>query len=225
MANKVLLICGILSPVLYAVSDVLAGLQWAGYSFRDQTISELAAIGAPSRPLFAVLLLIVYGLMLAFGVGIWKASPGNPRLRLVSVLIICVGVMALTVGQFAPMRPRGTEQGFMGAMHLIEGLVAMVMIFAAMGIAANAFGAHLRVYTIATIVLALGFGVWAGLEAPRIEQGLPTPWVGVKERIFWYGYQSWYIVLALRLLCKRVEAEAVRKIRIDFSSPVSRRTA
>jgi hypothetical membrane protein len=62
---KALLICGILSPVLYAISDVLAGLQWEDYSFRDQTISELGAIGAPSRPLFAVLLLIVYGLMVA----------------------------------------------------------------------------------------------------------------------------------------------------------------
>jgi hypothetical protein len=63
MAQKVLLICGILSPILYGVSDVVAGVQSEGYSFRDQTISELGAIGAPSRVLFAVLLLIVYGLM------------------------------------------------------------------------------------------------------------------------------------------------------------------
>jgi len=225
MANKILLTCGILSPVLYAVSDVLAGMQWTGYSFRDQTISELAAIGAPSRPLFAVLLLIVYGLMLAFGIGIWKTSPKNRPLRVVGGLVVSVGVMALTVGQFAPMRLRGTEQGLAGTMHLLEGVVAMLMTFTAMGIAANAFGAYFRVYTIAAIVLALGFGVWAGLDAPRIEQGLETPWVGLKERIFWYGYQSWYIVPALRLLWQRVEAGAVRKTRIDLSSPVSRRTA
>ena len=105
MANKILLTCGILSPVLYAVSDVLAGMQWTGYSFRDQTISELAAIGAPSRPLLAVLLLIVYGLMLAFGIGIWKTSLKNRRLRVVGGLVVSVGIMALTVGQFAPMRP------------------------------------------------------------------------------------------------------------------------
>ena len=77
MAQKILLVCGILSPVLYAVSDVLAGMQWEGYSFRDQTISELGAIGAPSRPLFGLLLLAVYGLMVAFGVGIWKAAGGT----------------------------------------------------------------------------------------------------------------------------------------------------
>jgi hypothetical membrane protein len=195
-----LLICGILSPVLYAVSDVLAGMQWEGYSFRDQTISELGAIGAPSRPLFTVLLLVVYGIMVAFGVGIWKAAGGNRRLQVVGGLLFGLGVMALTVGQFAAMRLRGTEQGLAGAMHLVEGMVAMLMTFTAMGIAATAFGTRFRLYTIATIVLALGFGAWAGLDAPGVGQGLATPWVGVKERIFWYGYQSWFIVLALTLL-------------------------
>jgi len=27
-----------------------------------------------------------------------------------------------------------------------------------------------------------------------------TPWVGVKERIYWYSYQLWFIVLAIKLL-------------------------
>jgi pimeloyl-ACP methyl ester carboxylesterase len=84
-------------------------------------------------------------------------------------------------------------------------MVAMLITFTAMGIAATAFGRRFRFYTIATIVLALGFGLWSALEAPRIEQGLATPWVGLKERIFWYGYQSWFIVLALTLLRRPVE--------------------
>jgi len=49
-------------------------------------------------------------------------------------------------------------------------------------------------------VLALGFGIWSAMEVSRIGQGLATPWVGVKERIFWYLYQSWYAVLAVTLL-------------------------
>lgn len=38
------------------------------------------------------------------------------------------------------------------------------------------------------------------MEAPRIEAGLPTPWVGVRERIFWYAYQLWFLVLPVTLL-------------------------
>ena len=203
MVRKVLLISGVAAPLLYAVADVLSGMRWEGYSFRDQTISELGAIGAPSRPLFSVLLIVVYALMVAFGVGVWKAAGGNRRLRITGGLLVGLGVLALTAGQLAAIHLRGDEQGLTGAMHLVEGLVAMTMTFSAMGIAATSLGARFRLYTAATIAVALGFGVWSALEISEIGQGLATPWVGVKERIFWYAYQSWFVVLAITLLRHR----------------------
>lgn len=200
MRQRILLLCGVLSPLLYAVADILAGLRWEGYSFRDQAISELGAIGAPSRSLFGALLIPVYLLLTAFGVGVWQAAEGRRRIRVAAGLLIGFGVLALTVEQFVPMRPRGTEQGLIGALHLIEGGVAMLMVFGAMGVAATAFGRRFRLYTIATIAVVLMFGAWSAMEAPRIEAGLATPWVGVKERIFWYAYQLWFLVLAVTLL-------------------------
>lgn len=197
---RVLLICGILSPILYAVADLTAGMLWQGYSFKDQTISELGAIGAPYRLIFSSLLVVVYALFTAFGVGVWNVTDGNRRLHITGALFVVLGVMALTVGIFVPMQLRGTEQGLFGALHLIEGTVAMLMIFTAMGFAATAFGTRFRLYTILTMIIAFSFGAWSGMDAPLIEQGLATPWVGIKERIFWYAYQSWYIVLAVLLL-------------------------
>ncbi len=200
MTRKSLLLCGILSPLLYAVADGLAGIRWEGYSFRDQAISELGAIGAPSRPLFSVLLIPVYLLFVAFGIGVWRSAAGRRALRVVGGLLVALGVMALTVGQFVPMHLRGTEQGLTGTLHLVEGGVAVLMIVTAIGFAATTLGRGFRVYSIATIVLMLGFGAWAGVSSPEIAEGLPTPWVGVKERIFWYAYQLWFIVLALTLI-------------------------
>jgi len=101
-----------------------------------------------------------------------------------------------------------TEQGVALTLHLVEGMMAMLMIFTAMGIAATTFGSRFRLYAIATIILALGFGAWAVSEVPRAEQGLAIPWVGVKERIFWYGDQTWFIVLALRLLRRPLAVRA-----------------
>ncbi len=200
MMRRVLLLCGILSPLLYAVADALAGTQWRGYSFRDQVISELGAIGAPSRPLFSILLVVVDLLLVAFGVAVWQTAGSKGRLRVAAGLLTGFGVLALTVGQLVPMRPRGTVQGLTGALHLVEGAVAMLMVLAAMGIAGTAFGSRFRLYTVATIALVLVFGAWSGMDAPRIEAGLATPWSGVKERIFWYAYQSWFAVLAVTLL-------------------------
>ncbi len=203
MVRQVLLLCGVLSPLLYALADALAGIRWDGYSFRDQTISELGAIGAPSRPLFSILLIPAYLLLVAFGVGVWQSAAGRRRVRVVGGLLVGFGVLALTVGQFVPMRPRGTEQGLTGALHLVEGMVAMLILVTAMGFAAAAFSRRFRLYTIITIALMVAFGAWSGMEAPRIEAGLATPWVGVKERIFWYAYQLWFIVLAHTLLRQR----------------------
>jgi hypothetical membrane protein len=198
--RRILLACGILSPALYAVADGLAGMRWEGYRFRDQMISELGAIGAPSRPLFSALLIPVYLLLLAFGVGVRRSAPGRRPLRVAASLLIGLAILALTVGQFVPMRLRGTEQGLTGTLHLVEGAVAMLMLLTAMGFAAAALGRRFRLYTAVTIATVLAFGAWSGLEAPRIEAGLATPWAGVKERIFWYSYQLWFAVLALTLL-------------------------
>lgn len=192
MLRRILLLCGVLSPLLYAVADALAGRRWEGYSFRDQAISELGAIGAPSRSLFGTLLIPTYLLLTAFGVGVWQAVEGRHRLRAAGGLLVGLGVLALTVGQFVPMRPRGTEQELIGALHLIEGGVAMLMVLGAMGFAAAALGRRFCLYTIVTIAVVVVFGAWSGMEAPRIEAGLPTPWVGVKERIL--------LVLAVTLL-------------------------
>jgi hypothetical membrane protein len=200
LMRRVLLAAGIASPLLYALADLLAGLQWQDYSFRDQTISELGAIGAPSRPLFAALLVVVYALMAAFGTGVWKTANGDRRLRIVGGLLIALGVIALTIGQFVSMRLRGADQGLAGTLHLVEGMAAMLLIFTAMGIAATVFGPRFRVYTIATIAVSVGLAWWSLSDAPLIEQGLATPWVGVKERIFWYAYQAWFVALAVRLL-------------------------
>ena len=146
MLRRALLLCGVLSPVLYAVADLLAGLRWEGYSFRDQTISELGAIGAPSRSLFGALLIPTYLLLTAFGVGVWQAAEGRRAIRVAAGLLVGLGALALTVGQFVPMRPRGTEQGLIGALHLIEGGVAMLMVLGAMGFAATALGRRFRLY-------------------------------------------------------------------------------
>lgn len=200
MTRRVLLLCGVLSPLLYAAADALAGLRWQGYSFHDQTISELGAIGAPSRPLFSILLIFVYLLFTAFGVGVWKSAQHRRRLRVAAGLLIALGVMALTIGQLAPMRLRGTEQGLSGALHLIEGAAAMVLLLTAMGFAAASLGRRFAVFTAATVVIMLVFGGWSAMDIPKVEAGLPTPWVGVKERIYWYAYQVWYVVLAVTLL-------------------------
>ncbi len=200
MSRRALLTCGILSPILYAVADGLSGTRWEEYSFRDYTISELGAIGAPSRLLFTALLIPTYLLFLGFGLGVWRSAEGRRGVSVVGRLLLGLGVLALAVGLFVPMRPRGTDQGVSGMLHIVEGSVWMLGLITAMGFAAASFGLRFRVYTVATIAVVLVFLAWTGVQGPRIEAGLPTPGLGMIERSWWYAYQLWFIVLAGRLL-------------------------
>jgi hypothetical protein len=49
-------------------------MQFEGYSSVSRTISELSAIGAPSRPLWLVLGPAYEMLVIAFGLGVWLSA-------------------------------------------------------------------------------------------------------------------------------------------------------
>jgi hypothetical membrane protein len=200
MSRRALLVCGVLSPLLYAFADGLSGLRWEDYRFRDFTISELGAIGSPSRFLFTTLLIPTYLLLLGFGIGVWRSADGRRRVRVVGGVLAGLAVLALGVGLFVPMRPRGTEQGTAGMLHVVEGTLWMLGLLTAMGFCATAFERRFRLYTVATIGVVLIFLAWTGVQGPRIEAGLPTPGLGIIERIWWYAYQLWFAVLAVKIL-------------------------
>ena len=79
--RRFLLVCGILSPVLYVAMMMFIGLLWEGYSNANNVPSELSAIGAPTRSLWIVLGVVYAALMVAFGWALWKSPPPNRALR------------------------------------------------------------------------------------------------------------------------------------------------
>lgn len=70
----------------------------------------------------------------------------------------------------------------------------------AMGFGAASFGKRFRFYSIATILVLLGFGLLTGLDAPRVQVNFPTPLLGVWESILIGAYLVWVMVLAVILL-------------------------
>jgi hypothetical membrane protein len=199
MARQVLLVCGIVSSLLYVATTILGSMRWEGYSSTSQAISELSAIGAPSRPLVVPLFLTYSVLVIAFGVGVWGSAGRKRALRVTAGLLVGYGVLCLA-GPFAPMHLRGAEATLTDTMHIILTIVTVLFILLTIGFGATAFGKRFRLYSIATILILLVFGALAGLDGPRLAAQLPTPWLGVTERINVFGYLLWVVVLAMTLL-------------------------
>ena len=207
MVRKVLLICGILASLLYVGTDILAAMRWEGYSYTSQSVSELRAIGAPTRPFLVPVLLIYAMLEIAFGWGVREAAGQKRVLRIAGVLLIGLGVVDL-VAPFFPMHLRGAEKSLTDTMHIILTVVTVLLILLIIGFGAVAEGNRFRVYSIATIVILIVCGAWAFWDGPRIAANLPTPWIGVRERINIYGYMLWMLALAVVLLRIRNEDQS-----------------
>ena len=73
----------------------------------------------------------------------------------------------------------------------------------AAGFGAAAFGTRIRVYSVVTLVILFTCGGLTFLDAPRVAANLPTPWIGVWERINIGVFLLWVVVLAIALLRRR----------------------
>ncbi|MEI9909295.1 MAG: DUF998 domain-containing protein [Bacteroidota bacterium] len=201
MLRKVLLICGIISSLFYVAINIFVPMQFPGYSAASQTVSELSAIGAPTRPLW-IPLGIVYALLgAAFGWGVWKSALGNRPLQIAGGSIFINGVISIF---WPPMHQRevlATVGGTLtDTMHIVFSIVTVFLFVLSIGFGAAALGKRFRLYSIATLVILLVFGILTGSDAPRLEANFPTPWIGVWERINIGVYLLWVVVLAIILL-------------------------
>ncbi len=216
MARKSLLVCGILSSLLYVAMTMLVAMQWEGYSSASQTISELSAIGAPTRSLWVVPGAIYTVLVTAFGWGVWKSAGRSRALRIAGGLILAYGALGV-LWPFAPMHLRETLAAGGGTLsdtiHLVLASVTVLLMLLAISFAATAFGTRFRVYSLATLAILTAFGALTFLDAPRIAANLPTPWIGVWERINIGVFLLWVVVLATTLL--RVKDAAAATDRRD----------
>lgn len=192
-----LLVCGVLSSLLYAVMLVVVPLQWEGYSSVSQTVSELSAIGAPTRLLWEVPGNLYALLVALFGCGVWASAGRRRSVHVVGGSLIAYGVIG---GFWPPMHLRGTVHTLTDTLHIAFTIATVVLMMLAIGFGAGAFGKRFRLYSIASLVALVAFGVLTGMDAPRVAANLPTPWVGLWERIDIGVFLLWVVVLASALL-------------------------
>jgi hypothetical membrane protein len=199
--RRSLLACGILASVLYVAMTLFVGLWWDGYSIVSGVPSELSAIGAPTRQLWIWLGVVYAVLMVGFGWSVWRSAPPNRALRTVGALLIVHTVF----GQFwPPMHQRAVLAAGGGTLtdtlHLVWAAITGVFFMFIVGFGAVALGRRFRVYSIATMVIVLGCGAVTGTYAARVQANLPTPGVGVWERISIATFMAWIVVLAIALV-------------------------
>ena len=202
--RKALLACGIASSLLFGF--MTWGIRYEGYSPISQVPSELTAIGAPTRELWARLGWIYTVLLIAFGWGVWQSAGRRRSLRIAAGVILAFASLAL-LWPFAAMHRREVLAAggatTSDTLHQVLGGVTVFLMFLLIGFGATAFGRRFRLYSIASVIIVLVFGALTFLEAPRVQANLPTPWIGLWERINITVFLLWVSALAAMLLRRR----------------------
>ena len=201
--KKYLLTCGVLSSLFYIAMNALIPLLFDGYSFRSHTVSELSAIGAPTRQLWVWLAFVYMLLFAAFGFGVLKSSIENRHLRTLAIIIFVYCVWNF---YWPPMHQRVVIAAGGGTLtdnlHIGWAIATVLFMMLMMAFGSAAFGTRFKIFTIATWVVFIVFGLLTGMEAPGISQNLPTPHIGIWERINIAAFMTWVVVLASVMLSK-----------------------
>jgi hypothetical protein len=202
--RRALLLCGAVSSLYYAGMTAYVTAQAEGYSSLSQAVSELSAIDAPTWQLWAVLGIPYTLLLIAFGWGVWLSAGPSRALRAVGALYVAEAL----IGAFwPPMHLRGAEPTLTDTLHLAWTAGWLVVMLTTMGLAAAVLGRRFRIYTLATLATFVAFGVLTSLDAPRLAAGLPTPYLGLWERINMGAGMLWIAVLAVTLLRREPAVE------------------
>ncbi|HEX6223585.1 MAG TPA: DUF998 domain-containing protein [Chryseolinea sp.] len=212
--KKQLLICGMVSSLFYIAMNAFIPFLFDGYSVRSHTVSELSAIGAPTRQLWVTLAFVYMLLFAAFGFGVLKSAAGNRSLKTMGIFIL---IYCAWNFYWPPMHPRGGEPSLTDTLHIVWASVTVILMMLMMGFGAAAFRGKFRVYTIGTMILLMVFGFITSLDATKIPDNLPTPLLGIWERILIALFMFWVIVLSIKLLRSPDPLTETDKLSVDMS--------
>lgn len=210
--TKGLLICGFAAAAVYVVGDLVLGFVYKSarlYSFKDQWISELTARGSPVRPGMVTVITIHDLLLIAFGIGVWRAGADaqNRSLRWAGVALSAAHAFGLVIHSFFPMTSRWLEPNPSDWMHGAATAVWGIGISVAMVLAAVAIRGWFRWFSIVSLVVIVGSSALSSVAIQGMEQN-DTPWAGALERVSAYGFMVWLVVLAsITLRPYRAETE------------------
>jgi hypothetical membrane protein len=197
---KVLLACGVASSLVYVATDMLASSRWEGYDWTARMVSDLLAVSAPTRSFIVVPMLAYNLLIIALGIGVWLRGWNRP-LRVAGAMLIAYGVVSM-LGLF--VFPLNYEAKGAGAtMHMVATLLLILLMFLFIGSAAAGSGRAFRLYSVLTVAVILAGAILSGMQIPRIEAHLPTPGLGLFERLNIYSMLLWVAVFAVSLLRAR----------------------
>jgi hypothetical protein len=129
---QVLVVCGMLSPILYTLLWILGGFLRSDYNHIRDDVSSLFAVGAPRKRLFNSFIIASSLLLFVFYLGIhWGINNGQESI-IGSILFVVSGFLGGLVALFFPLDAGGEIITVRGKMHLVLVMASGILTIAGM---------------------------------------------------------------------------------------------
>lgn len=199
--TKWLLTCGILSSLWYVAINIVVPQASPDHSMLHHTVSELSAIDAPTRRLWLISVAPYMPLFALFGWGVLRAAGPNRALRITGWVILLYSGFEF---YWPPMHTREVLAAGGGTLtdtlHLVWAGISVLLFFIIMTAGAMALDRGFRTFSAVAAVLMLTFGILTSIQSPGISQNLPTPNIGLWERINIGIFMLWVVAFSAALL-------------------------
>ncbi|MFW9784482.1 MAG: DUF998 domain-containing protein [Candidatus Heimdallarchaeota archaeon] len=191
---QILAICGMLSPIVYTAMWIICGKLDSNYNHIRKDISSLFAVGAPTRRLSKILMIISSVLLFVFFLGVHEGlNDDGPIIG--PILLVISSFIGILIPLFFPLDEGGEITTIRGKMHIIS--VALMGIIQIIGMIAlwfrlqrvaawSAFGTYSLITAIVALILIIISSIFA--------QG---NYRGLLERIGVTPYHIYYFVFGL----------------------------
>ena len=203
MNQKILLICGAFSPLVYIAMTVIGGEMRPDYSHTYHAVSELLEAGAPNKLILDTLLAMSNILGILFGLGVFQLVLESHRKTHTGVFgaacLIVISILGLLTALFFPMDPRNVTLTFPGLMHLITvGVMSILSITATFLLASwlkkQTDYSKYGTYSYISAIIILLSGILAAVAAIK-----ESPIMGLAERVTIGASLQWTFFLALKM--------------------------
>lgn len=196
-----LLACGLAAPALFLATDILAIARAPGYRPMRQSISELTAVGAPTRPLVAALHVTRDALLAAFATGLAASADGNRALAATGGLVAANAALDAFATAALPRDYAGPTWSPRNTANTLVMAAGVGCFVAAMGTGAVGTRGTFRACSAG---IPLSYGLLTALSLTLRSRDEPPSSTGAQERTMAYSYQLWVAVLAGLLLRRRM---------------------
>lgn len=195
------LVCGLVGPALAPATDVLAWSRWQAYRPTTQSISELTALGAPTRTLTTALGLVRDVSLGVFASGVTRSASEDRALQAAGRFILANAAVDALATTFIPRdnaEPTWSRRNTANTLVMATGVACSI---GAMGAGAVARVGWFRVISAGIPVSYAGLTLLVlALPGRRTAEAAAT---GAQERTMAYAYQLWVAALA-GVLMRRV---------------------